>query len=238
MNPKWKKKVYRKRKAAPRRGLRVLGTGGFKVIRLSAPIYVSNSSVAGTPQLSPATGSALTLGTAVTNPLISGHYDLPFSMEFNLAQITAFSDFTNIADRYKITKVDVKVLYNANAIAGSAALGTFPSMLPIIHWINDHDDNGVQTAVSLREKMGLKSRTCGNGKFVKFSVSPRPSAVVAPGTAFAVPSKPMWINSSYTTVPHYGIKGYFQNLSLQTASSAVSCFTFEVKYHVTLKDLQ
>lgn len=241
MNPKWKRKVYRKKRVAvPRRGLRgILPKGGFTVTRQCTPIFISNSSVVGTPQQSPAAGScALTLGTPVSNPLISGHYDVPFAMDFNLSQINNFSDFTNIADRYKITKVDVKILYNANAIAGSAALGSYPSMLPVIHWINDQDDNGVQTALSLREKMGLKSRTCGDGKFVKFSVVPKPAAVVAPGTAFAVPTKPMWINSSYTTVPHYGIKGYFQNWSLQVASTAVSCFTFELKYHVTLRDLQ
>lgn len=239
MNPKWKKKVYRKRKVVrPRRGLRVLGTGGFKVTRHAAPIYISNSATAGVTQISPASGSALTLGTPVTNPLISGHYDVPFAMEFNLAQIPSFTDFTNIADRYKITKVDVKILYNANAIAGSAALGSYPSMLPIVNWITDHDDNAVQTAVSLREKMGIKSRTCGDGKFVLFSVVPKPSNVLAPGTVYAVPTKPQWINSSYTTVPHYGIKGYFQNWSLQNATTAVSCFTFELVYHLELRDLQ
>jgi len=237
MNPKWKKKVYRKRKA-PRR-LRVLGTGGFTVTRLAAPIYVSNSSVVGQPQQNPtAAVSGLTLGAAVSNPLVSGHYDLPFTMSFNLAQIPGFTDFTNIADRYKITKVQVKVLYNANAIAGSAALGTFPSMLPIVNYITDHDDDGMLTAVQLREKMGIKSKTTGNGKYVKFSVVPKPANVLAPGTVYAVPTKPQWINAAYTTVPHFGIKGYFQNLNLQTIASATSCFTFELKYTVKLADLQ
>lgn len=234
----------RYRKKAPARRMRrrvprALNQGGFSVTRQCTPIFISNSSVAGVTQQSPASGTcALTLGTPVTNPLISGHYDVPFTMDFNLSQINGFTDFTNIADRYKITKVDVKILYNANAVAGSAALGTFPSMLPIINWIPDHDDNGVQTAIQLREKMGLRSRTCGDGKFVKFSVRPVPANVLAPGTAYAVPTKSQWVNSSYTTVPHYGIKGYFQNWSLQTASSAVSCFTFELKYHIALRDLQ
>jgi len=202
-----RRKVVRRRKLVRRRaGLRrALPMGGFAVTRHATPIYLTNSSVAGQYQQSPASGScALTLGTAVSNPLVSGHYDVPFVLSFNLAQINGYTDFANIADRYKITKVDVKILYNANAIGGSAALGTFPSMLPIINYIPDHDDDGMQTALQLREKMGLRSKTTGNGKFVKFSVRPLPPVVVGNGSAYAVP-KPQWINSSYTTVPHSGI---------------------------------
>lgn len=230
-----------KRRVAARklRVPRAPNTGGFMVTRHSTPVYLSNSSVVGQPQQNPVAAiSGLTLGTPVSNPLISGHYDVPFTMSFNLAQINGYTDFTNLADRYKISKVDVKILYNANAIAGSAALGTFPSMLPIINYIADHDDDAMPTPLALREKMGLRSKTTGNGKFVKFSVRPLPANVVAPGTAFSVPTKSQWINSSYATVPHYGIKGYFQNWSLQIASSAVSCFTVEYVYHLKLKDLQ
>jgi len=238
-----KRKVYRKKAPARRRARRVPRAprnGGFTITRQSTPIYVSNSTVVGNLQQSPATGACeLAFGAAVSNPLISGHYDVPFAMDFNLSRINGFTDITNIADRYKITKVDVKILYNANAISGSPALGNFPSMLPIVNYINDADDATVPAnGQVLREKMGLRSRTTGNGRYIKFSVRPKPALTVQPNTAYAVPTKAQWINCSYTTVPHYGIKGYIQNWSLQTATTAVSCFTFELTYHVQVRDLQ
>ena len=199
---------------------------------------MSNSSSVGVPQQSSGSSTWLTLGTPEANPLISYHYNVPFSMSFTLSQLETYGDITAICDRYKLSKVDVKFLYSANAISGTGAASAGPSMLPIVNYIVDHDDAAVQTCTKIREKMGLKTKTCGPGKFVKTSLRPVP--VVVSGSAggqYIVP-KQVYMNSDYPSNPHYGLKGYFENWDLQTLASATSAWSIEITYHVSCRDLQ
>jgi len=57
-------------------------------------------------------------------------------------------------------------------------------------------------------------------------------------SAFSIPSRAQWINAGYVDVPHYGIKGYLQNVPLGSTQQYVSAFTFDVTLRVACKDLQ
>jgi len=236
--PRYRKKVVRRRKVRVPRA--VTGTGGFTITRRCDPIYVSNASALGTYQIStqPGSFSQITLGTVpLVNPVVPGHYSVPFTMVFALDQVTNYSELIGIADRFMIKKINVKFLYNANAIAGSGTTAAYPSMVPILHTIVDKDDATLQTLSSMREKMGLKMRPCGNGKFHQVSFSPHIAQVVGTGSQYAV-GKAAWINSTYPATAHYGLKGYFENWNLQSQSTGVSCWTIETTVTLALRDLQ
>ena len=243
MNPKWKRPHGRRRKvvAAPRRNPRLLGTGGFTVRRKVTDLWLANSNTLGIPIQGGGSGaSSLVIGTPVVNPIFGGVYSLPFSFTFTLDNLANYTDITAICDKYKITNVTIKAMYNCTAVQGSTVSAAFPSFMPLIKWTTDFDDGNATTVLECNQKMGLKSKSLGNGKVVKMSVKPRAAlALYQPAaTPYSVPSKSLYVNSAYPIVPHYGIKGYLENFCLQANTLATSCITFELEYTVHAKDLQ
>jgi len=245
MNPKYKKPRRRlgRRPAVKRKPTRPRGNGGFLISRRSPPIYVTNSSLAGVPDNT--NPIILTLGTPELLPITIGtdNYQLPFAMSFNLKQLAQYTDIVNICDRYKIVSAMVKISYNANSTTGTGAgaINASPQFMPIVNYIVDKDDDGVQTSNQLLARTGLKSKVFRNGNdFVKIKCAPVPAPIVYDGvaSAYSVPATAQWINSGYPDVPHYGVKGYIQNFCLLSATQVVSALTFDVTLVVHAKDLQ
>jgi len=222
---------------------RPLSTGGFTVVRKCSDVFLSNGSTAGTVLVRDKdnnVSSIISLGTPEANPIFGGVYSVPFAMQFKLDDLAQYTDITNICDRYKITKVKLKAMYNATAITGSTVSAPYPSFMPLIKYVVDQDDDSPQTVDQLNAKMNLKAKTLSQGKLVSMSCRPKvaPAVYNGIGTAYAIPGKSEWINSGYRTVPHYGIKGYLENFVLQSNSDATSCVTFQIEYTVKVKDLQ
>lgn len=241
LRPSKAKRVVRRARPA-RRVPRNLGTGGFTVVRKVPTIWLANSNTVGVPIVQGGGPvPSLIVGTPVVNPIFGNIYNLPFVFTFALNDLAQFSDFTNIADKYKITNVLIRAMYNATAVQGSTVANPYPSFMPKIKYVVDHDDGIVQPVNELDAKMGLKSKSFAEGKQIKMTVSPRVRDTVGGSggsNAFAVPAKSMWINAGNDACPHYGIKGYVENFSLQSNTTATSCITFELEYTVKLKDLQ
>jgi len=244
MNPKWKKPRRARRPARRLRRLRNPAgrLGGFTIIRRYDPIYVVNGVIGGNPTNTNTT--VLTLGTPELQSSIGVDiYNIPFAWSFDLKNLAQYTDITGICDRYKIVSAIVKVSYNANTATGtqdgSTGSGTAQaSFMPLVNYIVDYDDDGFQPTQALRAKMGLKQRVFKNGNSqVVMKVAPRPAQPVY-DSAFAVPARTQWINSGYSGVTHYGLKGYLQNVSLGPNAKYISCFTFDVALKVQCKDLQ
>lgn len=222
---------------------RPLSTGGFVVSRKTSDIWLSNSNTAGTPLVRDKEGNVSTiliLGTPEANPVFGNTYSIPFVFTFKLSDLAEYSDITSICDKYKITNVKIKAMYNATATQGSSSSASFPSFMPLIKYVTDEDDENPQNVESLNAKMNLKAKTLSEGRLVKMSCRPKVAPAVYNGisAAYSVPAKSQWINSGYPTVPHYAIKGYLQNFSLQSNTQATSCVTFQLEYTVKVKDLQ
>lgn len=234
-----------KRKAAPRRRRRTAvprapRTGGFTIKRAVTPLYLTNDASVGQYLVTPKTG-ILNVGNPEPHPIFAGVYKVPFAFEFSLADLTQYAELTGICDRYKITSVRVKCQYNASSTEGIVA-GGIPNTVPILHYVTDVDDATPSTSGQVDAKMGVKIKALNNGRFVNMSCRPRPSLVVNDNSqtanGYAIPSKPQWINAGYPLVPHYGIKGYIENLCLQPTTLATSCLTWELSYTVQVRDLQ
>lgn len=172
--------------------------------------------------------------------MFTGIYQIPFSFQFALQHLAQYTDITNIADRYKITKAVVRLQYNANAVAGSPPSAALPSMLPMVKYVVDYDDASVQSPSNLNARMGVRTKHFGSGnKPITMTVRPKVSALLSTdtGIGFAVPTKATYVNTNNVDVTHYGIRGYIENMSLQDASQVCSCITIDVELHVTARDL-
>ena len=207
-----RRRTYRRSRFGMRRFKPLSYTQGHLMLKRKLPeINMYNTSVQGVYTLTNQT--CLELGTPIQN--FQQTYDIPFSMKFRLDQIINSSDITNFADQYKIKYVTIKIYFNSNTASVS---GT--SSLPVIQYIVDHDDASLAGASvnALREKMGVKFKNfTANKNVIKMALQPRVSqavfnnGVIQP-VAYEVPNKPVWLNSAYPGVEHYGVKGILTKL--------------------------
>lgn len=236
--------ALRRRRAGGRRRFarkrRFGGTGYLKLVRKTALIQTySNSAVAGTVVKVDPTGTCLNLGTPVAITGTTNCYDIPFSMSFRLDQLMNSTDVTNLADQYKIDSVKVKL--HVNGIS-NIYLNNAGSTQPWVEYIQDYDDAAVPSLSLMREKMGVKTKYFSGNKFaVTMGVRPRiADAVFNNGitTAYAVNKRSQFLNSTYPSVEHYGLKGVLHNVQLSGNTNVSSLFDWDVTQYITAARLQ
>lgn len=197
-------------------------------------MFITNTTTAGLPALIDPTGTCMLMGAPVAT--LAGTYDIPFSLTFALRQILNSSDIANICDKYKILKAQVNIIWNNNVATGGSAYS-----LPQVQYITDHDDDVPPTPNSLREKMGVKIKAFGMRNMVSISLRPTPVTPVylsSVSTGYSVPSKPMFLDTNYNTIPHYALKGVLSNVNLLSSTVPFTFFKFDVALTVVAKDLQ
>lgn len=223
---------YKKRtsnKKAPR-------TGGFFIVRKLPDMAIKSTNVQGNPNAVDSTGTCISLGGANLSVGSSSGWSIPFSLKFRLDQLINSSDLTGIADKYKILGAYIRFFYNkSNAQAGAVA------GMPYLEYITDHDDVTPPTVNALREKMGVKLATFKNASsFIGMKLRPLPAREIfnnGISTGYEVPSKPVFINSAYPGVEHYGVKGIIHNMWLP-AVDGQEVIKVDVALKVQVRDLQ
>lgn len=239
---------FRPRRRAPRKAQRIfrrrrLGRsdrgGSVYLMRKTAIINIAGTpGVAGGWNINDPTGNFLQLGTPTYIPGTQNCYDTPFSMKFNLNQLMNATDITNLCDRYRIVKAKVRVHCNFNQGGSSTSVTTTPW---IEHYV-DHDDANVPTLANVRERMNVKTKFFTTSKPMatlvcrpKFADTIFQSGITS---AYGIGNRREYINSSYPSVEHYGLKGILHNCPLQGAGSGGTLFDFDVTLHVVARDIQ
>lgn len=233
---KRKPRYYRRRGGArsiPRLP-RFRGQGYLNLVRMAPNILVQNGANPGVPVVTDPTGSCITLGTLVPNPN-GTTWDVPFSMQFNLAQLANSQDITQLCDAYKIKYVRVKAW-------NTSQYGTNGYVTSRIKWITDHDDATPPSVGDMNQKMGTRTVGFYDDRCVKMGVCPRVAQPAYRDTplpfAYSIP-KSVWINSTYNNVPHYSIKGVIEDFALGGVGiGVVSQIRFEVQMYVVARDFQ
>lgn len=234
------RKVGLARKGMIRRGINK--TGYAKLVRKCPEFWIQNTAVAGAPRIGwisggaevPYTGSVLTLGTPTVG--MNGASDVPFACRFAFSDMAGFADFVTLADKYRIKGVYVRIMPNftTNSIQSQYS---YPSM----QYITDDDDGVPPTVASLREKVGVKTRTFKQGQYVGIKIKyPKVQGTVldSTGTASALMQGNRWLDMGNPNVPHFGLKGVINNMDLPLTSLAKVSFRFDVAYLVEVKDFQ
>jgi len=229
------KKAYRKR--SYRRTSRV---GVINLVRKAAECNVYNTAVVGTTGVS---GSCVSVGTAYQAPPFAGvgtYYNVPFAIQCRLNDLLSFTELTAIAEKYKIKWIKVSIIATSNtASTGSGA------QLPSIIYDMDGDDAVLPLSTtaglnSFRERMSSKVKLFRPNSPINMFVRPK-IAMATSTTAGAItasqvsPSK--FLDCSFVDVPHFGIKGYLQDVNLATTASVFTQFKFNISMGVTLREI-
>ena len=136
------------------------------------------------------------------------------SFTFALNDLTNYTEFTNLFDQYKITKVQIEfkmhtnpyILYSTQPVGGAQAAA--PITFPTIYLVNDHDDATALTLAEFKERQSVRRFVLAPNKIIKWSVKP---AILnqlyrtAVSTAYA-PKYGQFIDCAQADVPHYGVK--------------------------------
>lgn len=183
--------------------------------------------------LTTTSNNGLFLGTPVAAPGGSGLYDVPFSVLGRLDELSAYTEFTNLFDQYRIDSVKVQVqTWNASNAPATP--------LPYVQYLTDKDDAALPSISLMREKMGVKTKYfSANRPAITMGFRPRVASEVfsnGVSTGYGV-GRPMFVNSTYPSVEHYGLKGVIRNLYIP-AQAGVSQLTWDITYYLTLKDVQ
>lgn len=210
--------------------------GGF-YIRRRIPLFTIQASSTATGVVNTSNTTIVQLGSAtssVTN--LANVYDQPFSLEFHLSDLAGYTDITNICDRYRVVNAIVRV-----TTSNGPGFGTTPS--PYIQYVKDNDDSTPLTVSQMNEKMGLVNKGFNQKGQLSMYLKPVPAKLLYNGiaaSAYEVPGKSPYINSTYPNVPLYSMKGVIRNVLANAAASPAyaSNFQFDVILTVHAKDLQ
>lgn len=175
-------------------------------------------------------------------------YQFGGSMRFRLGDLPGLSDFTNLFDYYRIEQVDVEISCLKNSAAGTSQPSGYQNgdnVMPTIMYAPDFDDDVIPVGASdLTERQKTKSWTFrGDGKPLKFSIQPRPTALVykEDGTTigYMTGTAGNWVDCNNVSVPHYGVKFWLEDVwanTNTTGTTADTQFKIKMKYHVSCKD--
>jgi len=209
--------------------------GGFTIKRRAKPqlLTCSSNATAQVKDSSGTTGSCLVIGTPVLsfNSSMSGLYDIPFSMVFLLNECMGYSEMTTIAEKFKITNVQVKVNgYNSQSVLGSLTYAG----VPYIEFVPDYDDDTILSISSFEEKMGIRSKGFDQRGMMSINVRPKPVIYSTEGYNI-LPAKTQWVDTNTPQQKHFGLKGIVRNVNLYDSKSCG--YRFTMTYTVALKDL-
>lgn len=218
--------------------------GYLKIVRKCPEFWLQNTGVAGTPRLGwisggaevNYTGTVVTLGTATAG--MNGAFDIPFSAKFSLSDVINYSDIATLADKYRIKGVYLRLIPNFTT-NGVQSLYNYPS----VQYCIDDDDSTAPTVSSLREKMGVKTKTFKPGEYIGIKIRwPKVAMAVTDAPAGTIGAADVkggqWLNSSYVNVQHFGLKGVISNMDLPVTGTAKIAVKFDVAYVIEAKDFQ
>lgn len=171
-----------------------------------------------------------------------------FSYKFSLANIPNLTEFTNLFDEYRISKIKVRFTPYSTQVESvtqdSTATQAVGGLSPIMHYVIDHDDDNTPTAneagiQTLQEyNTYRKVRMIGdNQKDIVLMINPKsPGAVetIAGLTIAGTTRYNAWLDLAQTSIPHYGLKGVFECLSPRDDQSSFVC-RIETTYYMEFR---
>lgn len=135
-------------------------------------------------------------------PLPKGASDLGHAFPFALSQVPNSSEFTTLFDRYRINKIDIRLVYAGIPTSLAGGFSTHPTV-----WAYMDDDDAIIPAskTAVLERQSVRPFTYSDSKtVVSYSIAPRWLLDGTNKTSLAPRS--MWIDMSTPSVSHYGIK--------------------------------
>jgi len=154
-----------------------------------------------------------------------------FAYECLFTDVRGYTDFTDLYDRYQITRVVMKFRIvnnpdNSIYINGTNGSGTVNAWngsvwYPCMYYCKDYDDSATESLEQLKERANTKRIILKPNVFHKIVLKPAVTMQTyrtATTTGYA-PKWNQWIDMAQTDVPHYGLK-YVIDCSAQDPNDA------------------
>lgn len=240
--PRGRKPLRRRRYGRPlvRRGAyRRLGLRNTHLIKRLGQQVVINLNNLGQPTL-PYNGN----GTVGVSPAVAGvtpnTVQFGGAMDFRLNAVSDYVDITQLFDRYMITGVKLKFLYQSN-IADTAG----PTTLPCMWYAQDFDDSSLPVnQLDVAVKQYCKTKILNANRQFSLYIKPRITKAIA-GQTGAGPvviadtsEKPCYLDCAFPNVPHYGLKFWIDNWYNQAPNESNVVLRIQPTYYLKLKDAQ
>lgn len=123
--------------------------------------------------------------------------------DFFLSQLPNYTEFTNLYDQYKISRIKVKFIYSANNqdMTTSASILALPNLLTVI---DNNDSTALTASGDYCQYKSFKIRRMDKPCSVYFKPQFDIAAYSGAFTSYA--SKTGWIDCNSPNVKHYGLK--------------------------------
>lgn len=165
--------------------------------------------------------------------------DQGFGFYFRISDLPNSSEFTSLYDHYKLAMVEIVF----ELVANTASL--FPTETfaqPTVLITPDYDNATAPATQSVMEQYGQAERITMSTTRASFSrrIVPRVSigtlSVDGGALAGAVVAKPEFIDCTYNTVPHYGLKFWISNYNNTTVADAGTLINVSFRYHLVMRN--
>lgn len=171
--------------------------------------------------------------TGVTADSMANNYQFGASYVFKLSSVIDSGDFTQLYDKYKITGIKVRIMWQCNqaGVSGTA-------VLPILSYSVDHDDAALPSSLyQITTKGTSKVKVLGQRNYVDVYIRPKVAGALYQSLLTGYSSvKAPFINSTYPDVQHYGLKFWLNNVYM--AAGINNQFEIQPTYYIACKESQ
>lgn len=145
-----------------------------------------------------------------------------------------FAEFQALYDQYRIDWVDCQFMFSNNY----SNVNSPTTVLPIVYLAKDYDDTLNANVTDLQQYSTLQTwqlGTVGDGGIKHVRVKPNINTLAyqSLGSGY-VRGKPSFVDTSTSTVQHYGVKLAFDPIAQPAAATLVGYLSVNFVYHMTL----
>jgi hypothetical protein len=151
--------------------------------------------------------------------------EVDFGIAFNLGQLTQASSWTSVFDQYRIKEIELWMTpTTSTATVGNSNFDSYR-----VYSVIDYDDDSSTAASSLLQYENVCDTGRNEGVYRKWRPHMASQLATSGGVALAQNIPSTWINSSQTTVKHYGFKCAQLSTSTSTVIQLRARFTVEFR---------
>lgn len=164
------------------------------------------------------------------------HTESHGAFKFMLSDLTNYTEFTTLFDKYRIRGIRAQFLPRTNILSQANLTGTLTEVPPIVTVVDYDDAVGTDDYLSLMQFENAKIHS----EFKPFSVFFRPqlaTGAYAGGvfTGFSSDKGTKWIDAASTTVEYYGLKWATLNYAVGNSTTIHPFWDVVFTYYIQLK---
>lgn len=147
-----------------------------------------------------------------------------------------YTEFTTLYDQFRIDWIEGEVYFSANS---SESINANNGTLPMLICAKDYDDSNSADSTALAQYNNCQYWQLGNNmQKKKINVRPNVDIAVFNGiTSGYARAKPMFIDTSSSGVPHYGLKLATTPIVTPPANNTnLGSLFFRFRYHITMQN--